>query len=290
MDWIFFIYSLGRSCLFFSHQNFPPLTLRLFIHPCSCSLFYSTEHMHELPNHSTRGPQEDWLKYRESEAYGFYYQIQNYEEFVSFWMEKYPDRRNLLLLSYEDLTNNYIGPMVAARIANYLGEVDGIDPIREESIPCVWETIVNYKNGPPESSQNLNASDAIPPPGGWPDPKSPEELEEERKERAMRRTKDRQNRIREEHQSEREAINELDNNLDTGAVEGGRRRLGSFQDISSLRAGPKVRPYTEEMLKDMIAMFQRLLEKYAHDEELCRIMQVYIEVAQHTPPNEGLSL
>ena len=63
-----------------------------------------------------------------------------------------------------------------------------------------------------------------------------------------------------------------------------RRRLAAFQDISSLRAGPKVRPYTEEMLGDLIAMFQRLMEKYSADQELCRILQAYIEKVQSTPP------
>mmetsp|Transcript_5259 Transcript_5259/g.11939 ORF Transcript_5259/g.11939 Transcript_5259/m.11939 type:complete len:367 (-) Transcript_5259:224-1324(-) len=191
------------------------------------------EHLNHLPNHSTRGPNEDWLEYR-----NLYYldQIQGYEKFVEYWMEKYPDRQNLLLASYEDLTDNYLGPIVTTRIANFLGQSEGVEHIATESIPCVWDTIVNYKNaGPPVVEGTL-----------------PE------------------------------------NNEVNASPKKNRRRLQqgkTHADPSSLRTGPKVRPYTEENLGLMLAMFQRLMEKYSFDEEFVRIMASYIDTVSNTVPS-----
>jgi len=111
------------------------------------------EHIHNLPNHSTRGPNKDWLEYRNNEEFGLDVQLKNYESFADYWMKKYDDRSNLLLLSYEDLTSQDHGPATAQQIADYLGETEGVEPIDTESIPCIWETVVNYKNHPSPTPQ-----------------------------------------------------------------------------------------------------------------------------------------
>lgn len=115
---------------------------------------------HHLPNHSTdstRGSDKDWIKYRD---HSFTNLIQDYETFVEYWMEKYNNnnpssesddnnhnnRQNLLMVAYEDLTDMIIGPMVARRLVNFLGQVEGVEPIEAESISCIWETIVSYSN------------------------------------------------------------------------------------------------------------------------------------------------
>ena len=103
------------------------------------------EHEHHLPNHSTRGPNRDWRKYRDDPNIGLAAQLVNYEKFVEYWMEKY-DRSQLLLVSYEDMTDGMMGPQAAGRIAHFLGEVEGVNPIKPEAVTCVWETIVNFKN------------------------------------------------------------------------------------------------------------------------------------------------
>ena len=103
------------------------------------------EHEHHLPNHSTRGPNRDWRKYRDDPNKGLAAQLVNYEKFVEYWMEKY-DRSQLLLVSYEDMTDGMMGPLAAGRIAHFLGEVEGVNPIKPEAVTCVWETIVNFKN------------------------------------------------------------------------------------------------------------------------------------------------
>jgi len=206
------------------------------------------EHLNHLPNHSTRGPNEDWIIYREDPG-GYPYQLPKYEAFVEYWMEKYPERHQLLLVSYEDLTGNSTGPIVATQIANFLGETEGVDPIAAESIPCVWETIVNYKNVAPPTEDTLKEAKAV--------------LE-----------------------AEIAPVEEVDvirskNKRRLGVVRG-----KTHADPSSLRTGPKVRPYTEQNLADMVAMFQRLAEKYNYDEYFVRIMDSYIETASNTVPQD----
>lgn len=184
------------------------------------------EQVNHLPTHSTRGPNEDWIKYRDDKEEGLEFRLGHYERFVEYWMERYPERRDLLMVSYEDLTDTNLGPLVTMRIAEFLAETDGVEPIARESVPCVWETIVNYKNAAASPDMNPN-----------------------------------------------------------NGVEEGRRKL-LFANPSSLRTGPKVRPYTKQNLADMLAMFHRLVEKYSYDEDLVRILVSYIEVVSKTEPQE----
>ena len=109
---------------------------------------FTTEHGHGLPNHSTRGPQSDWLKFRDS-ALGCNVEcnIRHYEEFINIWVTKYKeDRSKLHVVSYEDMTNTQTGPRTALSIAEFLGQTEGVNPIANENVPCVWETVINYKN------------------------------------------------------------------------------------------------------------------------------------------------
>jgi len=120
------------------------------------SLFnWAWERAHHVPTHTERGPQADWFAFRMGECDedtaagicegGVLRQIQNFEYFVDFWMTKYPNRDQLLLVSYEQITSEETGPQISAQIAEFLGTTDGVNPIDPSSIPCVWENIVNYK-------------------------------------------------------------------------------------------------------------------------------------------------
>ena len=77
--------------------------------------------------------------------HGVLAQLKSYENFVEYWMERYADRDDLLLISYEDLTDPTLGPIVATQIATFLAQTEGVDPIDPTSVPCIWEMVVNYK-------------------------------------------------------------------------------------------------------------------------------------------------
>jgi len=144
--------------------------------------------------------------------------MQRFEDFVSFWMEKYADLDNLLLLSFEDVTSETKGPLATMQIAKFLGQTEGVVPIEEQSVPCVWQTIVKYKSQPPppQNSRRLMSREKL------------------------------------------------------------------AYKISSLRTGPKERPYTASQLEEMIAMFERLINKYPHHDDLVRMLRDYVDVATKT--------
>lgn len=220
------------------------------------------EHMNHLPNHSTRGPQDEWIKYRDHPNHGLSYQMGMYEKFVQYWMERYPDRSSLLLISYEDLTDGYSGPIAAKRIANFLGQVEGVDPIMDESIPCVWKTIVD--RGPP--AESVDASGAI-------------------SKRKLSRKKENPNpeesvvSLKGTLPKERETINAAGEIITL-------KQGKTYADPSSLRTGPKVRQYTAQNLAALLAMFERLVERYSHDEEFVGIMATYIGTVSQIVPSE----
>lgn len=61
-------------------------------------------------------------------------------------MDRYsPENRHIF--SYEDITDEQKGAATAVELSDFLGRVDGVDPITAESVPCVWRAVV--KNIPP---------------------------------------------------------------------------------------------------------------------------------------------
>lgn len=70
-----------------------------------------------------------------------------------YWMDRYP-AKDRLLISYEGLTDDFIGPEVAKGLNDFLGQVDGVDPIESDSVPCVWRAVV--KNIlPPQQAERI---------------------------------------------------------------------------------------------------------------------------------------
>jgi len=104
-------------------------------------------HIYEMRNHlavhTTRAPVEDWVKWRN--AY-LDIEIEEYKNFIIYWMDRYtPENRHVV--AYEDLTDDDRGAATAVDLNNFLGKVEGVNPIASESVPCIWKAVV--KNIPP---------------------------------------------------------------------------------------------------------------------------------------------
>ncbi|KAL3809248.1 hypothetical protein ACHAXA_007072 [Cyclostephanos tholiformis] len=95
------------------------------------------EMRNHLPVHSERAPLEEWTKWRD--AY-LDIEIAEYKKFIM---------RNRLLITYEGLTDNLIGPQVAKGLNEFLGKARGVTPIHSDSVACIWRAVV--KNEPPEN-------------------------------------------------------------------------------------------------------------------------------------------
>ena len=153
----------------------------------------------------------------------------------------------MLLIAYEDMTANDTGPGEATRIAHFLGQTEGVEPIVDESIPCVWDTVVNFGRG-------------LPPP-----------------------------QVDEEEATGRRKLSLFKDGGSEKKQKGTHKHLSTHAPSeTSLRSGPRVRPYSQMHLESMIAMFERLRERYGGDEEFVRIMNSYIEVVSNTPVEEGI--
>ena len=67
-------------------------------------------------------------------------------------MDRYtPENRHLL--TYEGLTDDLIGAEVAKGLNEFLGQVEGVDTIDQESVPCIWRAVVKNKPPPEQAAQ-----------------------------------------------------------------------------------------------------------------------------------------
>lgn len=104
-------------------------------------------HIYEIKNnlaiHSQRAPVNDWIEWRDRLAM---VQINRFAKFVDYWMERF-DKNNhdRIIISYETLTDDNTGPDEAMRIANFLSQSEGVDPIDTSKVPCIWKAVVKYK-------------------------------------------------------------------------------------------------------------------------------------------------
>ena len=172
----------------------------------------------------------------------------------SYWMDRYT-AENRHLLTYEGLTDDLIGSEVAKGLNEFLGQVEGVDPIEQDSVPCVWKAVV--KNQPPaeQAAQiaRLQAAALNKPQSEQGPPYSPPEQQQP----ALRRR------------------------LDPGHHD-------------SQRKGPAVpRPYTPQQLDSMMNMLLEIGERFKmEDVRLYHIMMGYYEKVREarikTTPDESV--
>lgn len=127
----------------------------LYAIPSYYNLLY--ERQHHLPNHSTRGSNEEWIQYRDHGNHGFMYQIELFVKFVEYWLLRFQENRGeMLLVTYEELIGD-AGPVVAGRIVEFLSRGnDGVD-VDLTRVECIWRSVVRYKDAHTQQS-SLEAS------------------------------------------------------------------------------------------------------------------------------------
>jgi len=102
---------------------------------------YLYERDHKIPDHTTKAPVDAWIKWRDEH---FDEEIVSWKDHLVYWTVGYV-QDDKLIVSYERLVDNKMGPIETIRIANFLGRSDGIDVVPPSHIPCVWDKVVNYK-------------------------------------------------------------------------------------------------------------------------------------------------
>ena len=124
--------------------------------PSYLNFLYEVEN--ELEGHSQRAPMEEWLTWRDHE---FDAEIKQWKDHAEYWLDRYsPESR--LVLSFEGLTDDIGGPRFAQELARFLDVSVGVPVIYQDSVQCVWETVIKYRGEAPlssvEESQELRGS------------------------------------------------------------------------------------------------------------------------------------
>jgi len=241
------------------------------------------EMRNHLPVHSERAPVEEWVKWRNAYVD---IEIAEYKKFVFYWMDRYtPENRHLL--TYEGLTDDLIGAEVTKGLNEFLGQVEGVDPIDQDSVACVWKAVV--KNQPPaeQAAQiaKLQALALNQPQSEQGQPQGPPYSPPEPKQPALRET---------EPQSVQGSSYSQPYSAPEPQQPALRRRLDPGHHDSQ-RKGPAVpRPYTPQQLDSMMNMLLEIGERYkTEDVRLYHIMMGYYEKVREarikTTPDESVA-
>ena len=111
----------------------------IFALPSHHNFIYEKEN--QIPNHTTRSPLPDWIRWRDL---NFDKELGNWKKTVEFWVSNF-DTDNRLIISYEHLINPKLGPVETTRINSFLARTDGVQTLPMSAIPCVWDKVVNYE-------------------------------------------------------------------------------------------------------------------------------------------------
>lgn len=208
---------------------------------------YLYEMENNLENHSTRAPLEAWVQWRND---NFDRQLQVWRRHTEYWMDHY-SKTNRLVVAYENLTDDEMGPVETTRIAEFLSRSDGVDVRDAEEIPCVWFKVVKYKKAMAGKGRRLQEKDDPAPP---PKNDSSESVQAE------------QDTVKVEQPPTEEATKKRKPALSNPAAP------------QSKRSGPKyVAPYTETQFRDLMSVLTQLLERYRDEKSLAPVLVRYID-------------
>ena len=270
-----------------TNEDFPRVVL-ILRHPADAiPAFHNFLYEYErgLPDHTTRAPLSAWLKWRDD---NFAEQIQAWEDHLSYWMERYSDPADRLIITFEGMIDDTWGPHVAIALNQFLRLTPGVDPIVDESVECVWKKIVQYKVAarPKPSAMSIVApsepapllSDPHPDSSRPTVPPATEEAEVGLDSAPAEETQERQQQQQEEETASLAFTTEEPDPEPEPPVDQHRRRLDATPDNpDSHRTGfRKERPYKPGQLALMQETFDRLRERF-QDPDLNDVLDLYSE-------------
>ena len=68
-------------------------------------------------------------------------------------MDRYSDPSTRLIITYEGLTDDLIGPEVTKGLNDFLGQANGVNTIASESVACIWRAVVKNEPPPQQAAQ-----------------------------------------------------------------------------------------------------------------------------------------
>lgn len=125
---------------------------------------FEYEQVHNLPNHSTRAPTEEWIAWRNER---FDTELIKWRTHLTYWMDRYP-AVSRTVLTFERMVNIDTGVEEFAKLGRGLQKRDPrIELPPDEDLPCIWEVLVSDKRVGDEGSRRKSrraGSERGPPP------------------------------------------------------------------------------------------------------------------------------
>mmetsp|Transcript_767 Transcript_767/g.1367 ORF Transcript_767/g.1367 Transcript_767/m.1367 type:complete len:562 (+) Transcript_767:229-1914(+) len=109
--------------------------------PSLHNFVYESEN--KLPEHFIRAPSDAWLEWRDK---NFATEISSWAIHIRSWMYRSENKSDRLVISFERLADENLGPLEVTRLAEFLCREDGVSTRQPEDMPCIWWKVVNFKN------------------------------------------------------------------------------------------------------------------------------------------------
>ena len=136
-------YHVGKRGRYNRDMNRAILLLRNPVHTISSHFNHLFEQSNNLEQHSVSAPLDVWVEWRDA---NFGKELDAWKEHTEYWMDnfQYPDK---LIISYEALIDNKMGPKESQRIVQFLnnnGNMEDIPTAPLATVPCLWYRVFNY--------------------------------------------------------------------------------------------------------------------------------------------------
>ena len=229
---------------------------------------------------------DEWVAWRDAH---FADEVQAWEDHAAYWAAQYhaPSRQERLVVTYEGMTGDESGPRVAHLLADFLGQGEGVHPVEGTDVDCVWTGIVQeytMDKGMGEEEGEVEGHGPPLPPAAAAAPEKEEQQQQQLLEASNQQTQE-------------EAVVDLLVPVETERRDRHRRRLqvdanGDYDSIARTDGGSKqFRPYTQEQIADMLAMLDRLRDRFGGDgdgdgngdnDDLLSVLDFYSEQMRRT--------
>jgi len=189
----------------------------------------------------------------------FVQELRFWERFVAFWMARF-HKDDRIIMSYEGFTGQDTGADASVKLADFLRKGEsGLDVVKTEQVPCVWEKVVNY-------GKASNPVMEVP------------KAEEESRRRLPKAEEESGRRLPKAEKESRRRLQAVPISYDrTQLRTDGIAMTMDPSHPASIRSGNKIRPYTQQQLDLTVAMLERIIKNYPDETELVDICNSYVE-------------
>ena len=220
---------------------------------------------------------DEWVAWRDAH---FAEEVQAWEDHTAYWTAQYaPSRNKRLVVTYEGMTGEESGPRAAHLLADFLGQVKGVNAVEGTDVDCVWTGIVQKYIRDKGKGEEVQVHGPPPPPAAAAAAAAEEEQQQQQHLEASNQ------------QTQEEAVVDLLVPVETERRDRRRRlQVDATRDSDSIArtAGSKqFRPYTQEQIAEMLAMLDRLRDRFGGDgngdnDDLLSVLDFYSEQIRRT--------